>query len=518
MPPPLVATAKEIAAEVADGATVAIVGAGGGLLEPDAILAAIEARFLATGHPRDLTVLHAQGIGDRDARGLNRLAHAGLVKRVIGSHWVWSPRMQALATSGQIEAYAVPGGVLSLLLRETGAGRPGLWTRVGLGTFVDPRHGGGALNARATTPLCELRTAEGEDWLFFPRLPVDVAILRGTVSDTKGNITFDREPAELDSYALALAAHNCGGRVLAQVQELSPAPILPARRVRLPAALVNRVLVVPDQPQTHARVYDPRCSGEAIDREAVEAAAPDLARAIAARRALAELPEGATACFGFGIPDAVAAEISRRGEADRYRMIIDHGVHGGRLLSGALFGVASGPEAIISATDQADFIHGGAIDVAFLGFGEIDAAGNVNASALGGNPVGPGAFMDIAQSCRKLVLCGTFEASGLKCRVEAGQLVIDQPGRFGKFVGEVAQVTWPGWWPEAAGQEVVVVTERASFALCGGRLVLRDIAPGIELQRDILSRMGFAPEVPQRPGLYPARMLATEVPLAAPPA
>ena len=491
-------SAEDAAHDIRDGMTIAIMGSGGGLMEPDAILAAIEARFLKTGHPRDLTIVHAQGIGDRDRRGLNRLAHRGLVRRVIGGHWTWSPRMQALAVDNEIEAYALPGATISLLLRETGARRPGFFSQVGWGTFVDPRHGGGALNECARgKSLVDLIEIGGEEYLHYRPIPIDLAIVRGTLADQRGNITLDNDPADLDIHALALAARNSGGKIFVQCNTRSNDPVLPARRVRLPAHLVDAVILAPKAGQSHVHGYDPELSGQASVQFGPAETSPGTRpeRSIIGRRAFRELAQGDVTCFGFGMADAVAEEISLQGQESAYHTIIDHGVVGGSLVSGDQFGLARGARAMLSSTDMGDFIHGGGVDVAFLGFGEIDANGNVNVSQLGGRSVGPGAFIDIAQFCRKLVLCGTFETGGLKCALDDGQLKILQPGNVCKFVNAVAQVTYSGAWNARAHQQVIVVTERAVFRIKGGRLVLQEIAAGVDLERDILSRMQFAPQI-----------------------
>lgn len=483
--------AATAASLIPDGATIAISGSGGGLLEPDAILAAIEVRFLATGHPRALTVIHAQGIGDGERTGLNRLAHPGLVRCVIGGHWAWSPRMQALAIEGAIEAYALPTGLISLMMREAGAGRPGVLSKVGLGTFVDPRLGGGALNASNRRALVQLEIRDGEEWLFYPSLAIDFAILRGSLADWRGNVSLEREPADLDAYALALAARNGGGKVLVQVQRAG-ADRVPARLVALPGALVDVVVEHPEQMQTHRHGYEPALSGQQPEMAAAVEEDANVARRIIGRRGKLEMSEGDVVCYGFGIPDAVAARVAQLGEQHRYRSIIDHGVHGGTVLAGKLFGVVSGADAIIPATDQLDFLHGGGVDVAFLGVGEMDRHGNVNVSMLGGTPVGPGAFMDIAQSAKKVVFCGTFEARGSACAVRDKRLEIVAEGAVRKLVEAVSQVSYPGGWPARTGRPAMFVTERCVIEIGPEGPVLTEIAPGIDLHRDILERCGFA--------------------------
>ena len=487
--------AEAIAELVPDGATLAMSGAGGGLLEPDAVLAAIEARFLASGHPRALSVIHALGIGDRDRRGLNRLAHEGLVRRVIGGHWVWSPEMQRLARENRIEAYVLPGGVISQLMRETGAGRPGLISHVGLGTFVDPRLDGGRVNEAARDDLVEVVEFDGRELLRYKPLPVDIAVIRASFADPDGNLSLDQEGANLDAWAVALAAHNSGGKVLAQARTAVEPGALAARSVRVPGAMVDAVLIEPDQAQSYAQVYDPALSGE---RRCVvpEEAAPDYSiRQVVARRAVEELRDDAVINFGFGIPDGVAKIIAARREVDRYYQTIEHGTYGGSLLDGRLFGYARNASAMLDSPSQFDFYGGGGLDIAFLGMGELDATGNVNVSKLDGTTVGPGGFIDIAQNAKKVVFCGTFETKGARLVPGDGVLRIERGGEIAKLVDAVAQITFSGERTRAVGQEVVYVTERAVFRLTADGVALTEVAPGVDLEADVLSRMGFRPIV-----------------------
>ena len=489
---------------VPDGATLGTIGGGGGLVEADALLAAIEERFLSTGAPNGLRVVHSLGIGDRDRRGLNRLAYEGLVRKVIGGHWIWSPRMQALAREEKIEAYVLPAGVTAQLMREIGAGRPGLITHVGLGTFVDPRQDGGRMNRSAQDSLVELIEIDGRTLLRYKPFPVHVAVLRGSYADPDGNISLEEEPANLEAFAMALAAHNSGGVVMAQVRGLVEHGQLPARSVRIPGALVDAVVVVPDQPQCHAFHYDPSISGQRRafqprsesqrrPRAAAEATDP---RSLIAHRAAQELFDNAVINFGFGIPDGVARLVAGRGETDRYYQTIEHGTYGGALLEGVLFGFARNASCMIDSPSQFDFYGGGGLDIAFLGFGEMDACGNVNVSRLGGTTVGPGGFIDIAQNARKVVFCGTFEAKGAAYAINNTGISIERYGQVRKLVQAVDQITFSGQQALASGQQVLCVTERAVFELTEVGMLLRELAPGIDLQADVLERMGFAPVVP----------------------
>ena len=502
---------QEAAARVPDGAAVGILGGGGGLVEPEALLAAIEERFLSTGKPEGLRVIHALGLGDRDRRGLNRLAYEGLVRKVIGGHWIWSPRMQALARQEKIEAYVLPSGVTSQLFREIGAGRPGLITHVGLGTFVDPRQDGGRMNRSAQDTLVELIEIEGRTLLRYKPFPLDVAVLRGSYADADGNISMEEEPANLEAFALALAAHNSGGTVIVQVRELVDKGRLPARQVRIPGALVDGVVVVPDQQQCHAFFYDPAISGQRQGEASSEKGRGDCIvesevsgpRAVIAHRAARELYDNAVINFGFGIPDGVAKLVAARGETERYYQTIEHGTYGGELLDGVLFGFARNASCMIDSPSQFDLYSGGGLDIAFLGFGEMDEAGNVNVSRLGGTTVGPGGFMDIAQNARKVVFCGTLEAKGVEYEVDGEGIAVKRYGQIRKMVKEVDQITFSGLQAVESGQKVLCVTERAVFELTAEGMYLREVAPGIDLKADVLDRMGFEPIVPDVVGQMP---------------
>jgi acyl CoA:acetate/3-ketoacid CoA transferase len=491
-------------AMIGDRDTVALIGGGGGLVEASCLHEAVERRFLASGHPRNLTVVHALGIGDRRSRGMNRFAHEGLVKRVIGGHWVWSPRMQELAREEKIEAYVLPGGVAMQLFREIGAGRPGLFTHVGLGTFVDPRVEGGRMNRSATADLAEVVSIDGRELLRYKPFPVNVALIRGSFADAHGNVSLDQEPANVDIYAAALAAHNSGGKVIVQVRTAVEVGALPARAVRVPGALVDAVVVDPAQSMGYDVVYDPTLSGEIKGPPSPPSAAPFTVRQLIARRAAEELRDGAVVNYGFGIPDGVAKLAAERGHVGRYYQTIEHGTYGGELLDGTLFGYARNATAMIDGPSQFDFYSGGGLDLAFLGFGEIDAAGNVNVSKLGGVTVGPGGFIDIAQNARKVVFCGTFDAKGTQLEIGAGSLGIKRHGEVAKLVGQVEQITFSGREALKRVQEVVYVTERAVFRLTDKGVTLTEVAPGIDVRKDVLARMQFAPHVPGEPAVMAA--------------
>jgi acyl CoA:acetate/3-ketoacid CoA transferase len=490
-------SSEELAAKISDGATIAL-AASGIFLEADFLYGALESSFLSTGHPKDLTIVHALGIGDGAGSGLSRFAHKGMTRRVIGGHWSWSPAMQALAREGHIAAYSFPAGVISTLLRESGANRPGVITPIGLGTFADPRVDGGACNAQATEALVEVVSFDGREYLRYKPLKIDVALVRGTEVDRRGNISLHREPVDLDVYAVALAAHNTGGRVYAQVETMRRNRALAARLVRLPGVLIDGVVLCPDARKTYFPGYDPHISGDAPidaaeDENALEL--PTGIRNLIARRASRELGNARSVNFGYGIPGGIPALLKHDG-AVKYWGTVEQGIHNGQMLDGPMFGAARDPDSIIASNDQFDFYSGGGVDVAFLGMGEMDADGNVNVSKMGGRLVGPGGFIDITQTACKVVFCGTFEAKGLEVSVGGdGALTIVRGGDVPKLVQKVEHITFSGAQARANGQEVIYVTERAVFRLGNDGVELIEVTTGVDRERDVLARMAFHPAV-----------------------
>jgi propionate CoA-transferase len=494
-----VVSSHELAALIAsinNGATVAISGAGGGLLEPEEVFQHFESSFLNAGRPRNLTLVHALGMGDRNETGTNRFAYEGLVKRVIGGHWIWSPRMLRLAQQNKIEAYCLPSGAITNLFREIGARRPGLFTHVGLGTFVDPRLGGGRCNEVTREDIVELMQIDGQDVLRYRPFPVDVAVVRGTFADRLGNISASEEPADLDSYYIALAAKNTGGIVIAQVRELVEQGRIRPREVSIPGNLVDFVFLAADQPQTYHGSYDLALAGlgpreQPIAFEGVS----DVVRQIVARRGALELIRGATINFGYGMSSGVAEHIVRSGRSSDYWFTIEQGIHGGDLLTGDMFGIAANPVAILSASEQFDLYSGGGLDQTFLGLAEMDGVGNVNVSHFGGQISGPGGFIDISQAAKNVVFCGSFDAKGTKVALRDNKLEILSNGQIPKLVDAVAGITFSGNEAVKRGQHVRYLTERAVFALTSQGVELIEYAPGVDLRRDVLDRMRFVPIV-----------------------
>ncbi len=494
--------ARDAAALIQDGDTVAVSGNGAGMISAEAILEAVEQRFLETGSPRDLTLVHSLGLGDRASMGANRFAHEGMLRKVIAAHFTWSPRIQQLIREEKIEAYCFPAGAIQQLLREIGAGRPGLFTHVGLGTFVDPRHDGGRCNSRSREELVELLQIGGREVLHYKPFRVDIAIIRGTYADTRGNLSPEEEALDMDIHTLALAARNSGGKVLAQVREVVEPGVLQARRVRVPGILVDAIVQDAGQQQFYGLDYDPAVSGSrrSAGAPALAAIPEKLERRIIVRRAALELRPGASLNIGFGIPGGIFGLVAQQGGS--LWVSVEQGVHNGEMLDDRLFGAARNPDAIVNSIEQFDYYSGGGIDIAFLGMGEVDATGNVNVSHLGGNLIGPGGFIEIAQNAKKVVFCGTFDAKGSKVSWQQDRLVVERPGEVRKFVKNVERITFSAEYARKQGQIVLYVTERAVFRLAEGGLELIEAAPGIDIERDVLPYMEFQPSAVQA-GIMP---------------
>ncbi len=501
-----VVTAVEAVRLIRDGDAVVVEGfVGQGFAEE--LTLALEQRFLLTGAPHDLTLVFTVAPGDRQGRGLDRLAHTGLVKRAVGGHWGLSPALGKMAVSGAIEAHNLPQGVISHLFRDTAAGKPGLLTRVGLGTFVDPRLDGGKINDQTTEDRVELITLHGEEYLFYHALKLDVAFLRGTTADPEGNITMEREALTLEALAVATAVHNAGGLVIVQVERVAETGSLSPREVKIPGVLVDCVVI--SEPahhwQTFGTPYSPAFSGEL---RRVRSSIPPMElteRKVIARRAAMELRPDSVVNLGIGLPEGVANVAAEEHILSYLTLTAEPGPMGGMPTAGLDFGAAVNAQAILDQPSQFDFYDGGGLDVAVLGMAQADRLGNVNVSRFGSRLAGSGGFINISQNAKKLVFVGTFVAPS-RSRVQGGRLIIADGAVAPKFLADVEQRTFSGEYATAAGQPVLYITERCVFRLTADGLELIEIAPWVDLDKDILAHVGFEPIINGAPKLMDSRL------------
>ena len=510
-----IVSAEEAVRLIRDNDTIATGGfVGIGFAEEIAI--ALERLFLASqaqypqaaGKPANLTLVYAGGQGDGKEKGLNHLAHEGLLKRVIGGHWGLVPKLQQLAIADRIEAYNLPQGVISQLFRDIAAHRPGHVSTVGLGTFVDPRFGGGRLNARTTEDLVRVMQIDGKDYLFYDAMPIDVGIIRGTTADPDGNITMEKEALTLESLAIAMAARNSGGIVIVQVERIAERGSLNPRQVKIPGILVDCVVVASPQNhwQTFVEPYSAAFSGEIRVPAGSLRPMAMSERKIIARRAALELKPNSVVNLGIGMPEGLAEIANEEKVIDLMTLTAEPGVIGGIPAGGLNFGAAINAQAIIDQPSQFDFYDGGGLDIAFLGLAQADAEGNLNVSKFGAKLAGAGGFINISQNAKKVVFVGTFSAGGLEVAVAQGRLRIVAEGAARKFVEVVEHRTFSGPYATERGQAVLYVTERCVFSLTGAGLELIEIAPGIDLERDILAHMAFRPLMTATPRLMDARI------------
>ncbi len=495
-------TPEQAALWINDGDAVLLGGFIGSVV-PEAIERAIGERFIQSQQPKDLTLLFAAGQGNGKDKAVNHLAQQGLVKRAIGGHWGLVPKLQQLAVDNLIEGYNLPQGIISHLLRDTAAGKLGTISKVGLGTFVDPRIEGGKINSVTKEDWVEVVELFGEEHLFYRKLAVDVAILRGTTADESGNITMEDECLIVESLAAAQAAKNNGGKVIVQVKKVVPNGSLDPHAVKVPGIFVDAVVVGHDPSehmQTFATMMNPEFVGVAATQPTAKSAHSAISRSldaktIIARRAAMELEPNAILNLGIGAPEYIAQVAQQSGVMDRFTLTVEPGAVGGTPQSGLDFGASRLPQAIISQDQMFDFYDGGGVDQAFLGLAQCDQVGDINVSRFGSKIAGCGGFINITQNAKKVYFCGTFTAKGLQVEANQRTLTILHEGRQKKFINQVEQITFCAMQAIKSSKPVLYITERAVFSLTASGLELIEIAPGIDLERDILQHMEFAPAI-----------------------
>ncbi|MEH6650652.1 MAG: CoA-transferase [Motiliproteus sp.] len=487
---------------------------------PELLAIALEQRFKSQHAPLDLTLVYAAGQGDGGERGLNHLAHPGLIKRVIGGHWGLVPSLGRMALDNQIEAYNLPQGVISQLFRDIAAGRPGCLTHVGLHTFVDPRYDGGQLNNLTQEPMVELLEIGGTEQLFYKAFAINVAFLRGTCSDRHGNITMEREALPLDNLAMAQAVHNCGGTVIVQVEKIVEHHHLHPNMVKIPGILVDNVVLAEPQHhwQTFAEPFNPAYCGlltqnqSASSNSAHEPSLPPLPldlRKLIGRRALLELKADSIINLGIGMPETVAAVAAEEKLLDSVTMTIEPGGIGGIPAGGLSFGAVINAQAMIDQSSQFDFYDGGGLDQAFLGMAQVNAAGDVNVSRFGNRIAGAGGFINISQNAAEVYFMGTLVSGdsaltisndqntpglSVKQELDSDPVTAVKPRQvIQKFVTEIDHLTFNGRYAAERGQKVFYITERCVFQLTIKGIELIEIALGLDLERDILQQMAFRP-------------------------
>lgn len=490
-------SSEQAAQLIKDNTTVAVEGFVT-LGHPEEISTEIEKRFLKTGHPKNLTIVYCAGTGDgKTSFGINHYAHESLIKRVVCGHFNLSPKLAGLVSDNKIEAYNFPQGVVAHLYRAIAGGKPGVLTHVGLKTFADPRLEGAKMNAKTKEDLVDLLNINGKDYLLYKSFPINAALIRATTADEFGNLTMEDEAVFIENLSMATAAKNSGGIVIAQVKRIAKRGTLNAQHVKIPGILVDYIVLAKPEYHKMSNSYgdDPAYTGE------VKVPLNSLPlmemgeRKIIARRAAMELKPNAVVNLGIGMAEGVASIALEEGLSEIMTLTVESGPIGGVPAAGALMGASANPEAILDQPYQFDFYDGGGLDLAFLGLAQVDQAGNINVSKFNNRAVGCGGFINITQNAKKVIFCGTFTAGNLSVKVEDGKLKILTDGKFKKIINNVEQITFSGEYASSVGQEVLYITERAVFKLTETGIMLTEIAPGIDLEKDVLNKMDFVPRI-----------------------
>ena len=506
-------TAQEAASMVSDNMMVTASGFVASDM-PEALTKALEARFLETGSPKNLTLFYAAAQGNRDGSGADHFAHEGMTKRVIGGHWNMVPNLGKLVLENKIEGYNLPQGTLSQLYRDIAGHRIGTITHVGLNTFADPRIEGGKLNSISTDDLVEVVNILGEEKLLYKAFPIDIGFIRGTYADENGNITMEHEVASLEATSIAQAVKNSGGKVIVQVEKVVENGCLDPKLVKVPGIYVDAVVVCED-PKDHEQCvgceYDGSMTGDfRVPLSSLQY--PKLsAKKVIGRRAAMELKENSVVNLGIGIPEYISMVANEEGIGDYMTLTVEAGPIGGVPQGGPKFGGSVNPEAILDQPYQFDFYDGGGVDYAFLGLAQADQDGNINVSKFGPRIAGCGGFVNITQNAKRVFFCGTFTAGGLAVEFENGSLKIVKEGREKKFIDHVEQITFSGAYANKTGQPVLYITERAVFELRADGVYLTEVAPGIDIQTQIIDLMGFVPRMDGQPKLMDARIFKDEL-------
>lgn len=509
-----VKTVDEVISLLHDGDCIAITAAG--LIGyPEYIVRNIEKKFLEQGYPGNLTVYSGCGHGvPMKNLGDSHFAHPGLLKKVICSHPDVVPKIRDMIERNEIEAHVLPQGILNQLYRCSASKQPGILSKIGIGTYIDPRQDGGKMNQITTEDIVRLMEIDGEEWLYFKSQPVTAAIIRGTTSDECGNISIEKEALHLEILEAALAAKASGGVVIVQVEQVVAARTIPAKNVVIPGEIVDAVVIAENVEENHRQtdgtLYSPYKSGELIaPKHAVIQAEGELGLSdIICRRAVFELYEGAVVNVGVGVGAGVGKVAAAENIVDNMTFTLELGAFGGTPQQGPDFGSTVNPTAFLAHPSMFDFYHGGNLDIAFLGAAELDVKGNVNVSRFAGRPAGQGGFIDISQSSKKIVFCTYFKAKGLRGTVDREGLHISTEGKIPKFVSAVEQITYNGDYARQRGQEVVIITERCVFRLEAEGITLTEVAPGIDIEKDILAQMDFKPQISKNLKIMDHRIFA----------